>query len=133
MRQYDIDTNVILRLIVNDDAEQRRLAVQLSEQLGNAFVGHLTLITLIELDWALRSRYGYVRADVVAAVNALLRVRGLSIESHDLVVSALKLMRGKSDFADVLIALKCRDAGCEKTVTFDQTAARLIPGMELLA
>ncbi|KQS64563.1 hypothetical protein ASG39_11470 [Rhizobium sp. Leaf371] len=133
MRRCGIDTNVILRLIVNDDAEQRRLALRFSEQMGDTFVGHLTLITLIELDWALRSRYGYSRADVAEAIGKLLRVRGLSVESHDLVVFALKLMRGKSDFADVLIALKCREAGCEKTVTFDRTAASLIPGMELLA
>jgi predicted nucleic-acid-binding protein len=133
VKRYGIDTNVILRLIVNDDPDQRRVVVAFSESMGRTCRGYVTLISLIELDWALRSRYGYARAAVADAIGLLLRVRGLDIESHDLVVLALKLMGGKADFADVIIALKSRDAGCDCTFTFDRTAARLIPGMELLA
>jgi predicted nucleic-acid-binding protein len=133
VKRRGIDTNVILRLIVNDDPEQRRLALAFSEDMGRTFQGYLTLISLLELDWALRSRYGYTRTSVADAIKMLLRVRGLEVESHDLVVLALKIMGGKADFADVLIALKSREADCDHTVTFDQTAARLIPGMELLA
>ena len=134
MRPFGIDTNVVLRMIVNDNAEQRRIALKFAVGVGHEYQGYITLVSLLEVDCALRSSYGFKRADVVLAIRYLLSVRGLQTELHSLVVLALNAMETrKVDFADALIALKSRQAGCSSIKTFDQAAAKTVPGMELLA
>lgn len=134
MKSVGIDANILLRLIVNDDESQRRAATQFGAGLGREFRGFITIVSLLETDWALRRQYGYSRRDSMMALRRLTGVRGLDVERHDVVVQAIHLVEARNvDFADALIAGCSREAGCERTLTFDQDAARLVPGMELLA
>ncbi|TCR06512.1 putative nucleic-acid-binding protein [Neorhizobium sp. JUb45] len=129
-----LDTNVVIRLLTNDDPAQRRAALRFAEGLGATHTAYLTLIGIVELDWALRSRLGFSRQASMEAIGKLLQTRGLTIEHHDLVVKALRLAtRGRADFAGALIAARSLDAGCTSIKTFDQKAASRVPGMELLA
>ena len=55
-----IDTNVLVRLLVEDDAEQTRRArgfVARAFEQGDPVV--VSLLVLIETEWVLRSRYGF--------------------------------------------------------------------------
>lgn len=129
-----LDTNVVIRLVTNDDPVQRRGALRFAEGLGVKHTGYMTLIGIVELDWALRSRLGFSRQASMDAIGKLLQTRGLMIEHHDLVVKALRqATRERADFADALIAARSLDAGCTSIKTFDQKAASRVPGMELLA
>lgn len=133
MKKWGIDTNVVLRLIINDDKAQRQAALSFGEGLGTKYYGFLTIISLVELDWALRSQYGYAKGDVANAIQKILRVRGLEIENHEIVVQALRVVEdGNADFADALIAALSLQQGCQATVTFDRKAAKTVSGMELL-
>lgn len=133
MNMFGLDTNVVLRLFVKDDPKQHQAALRFGAEIGKSHTVFVTLITLIELDWALRSQYGYDRKQVMIAVQKLLNTRGLFVEGHDLVVKALRLVeKNNADFTDALIACRSASEGCTVTYTFDQKAARKIPGMELL-
>jgi predicted nucleic-acid-binding protein len=134
MTLVGLDTNIVIRLLTNDDPDQRRLALRFAEGLGKDYLAFLPLICLLELDWALRSQLGYSRRDASAAIAKLLQVRGLTVESHDLVVKALRHVEQKNaDFADALIAARSFQQGCASIKTFDKRAASRVPGMELLA
>ncbi len=134
MTMFGLDTNVIVRLLTNDEPRRRRAALDFVERLGKDYAAFVTLVTVVEVDWALRSRLGFNRRDSADAIGKLLRSRGLVFEHHDLVVKALRLVSTENaDFADALIAARSLEAGCRSIKTFDKKAASSIPGMELLA
>lgn len=134
MTLVGLDTNIVIRLLTNDDPDQRRSALQFAAGLGKEYLAFLPLICVVELDWALRSQLGYTRQDASNAISKLLRVRGLTVEHHDLVLKALRqVAQNNADFADALIAARSIEEGCISVKTFDKRAASRVTGMELLA
>lgn len=133
MKTYGLDTNVVIRLLTEDDPAQRRAALKFGAGLGKDYTAFLPLVVILELDWALRTKLGFAKADVIKAVGKLLNTRGLIIENHSLVVKVLDVVeRNNADFADAMIACRSIDEGCESVKTFDLKAVRKVPGMELL-
>lgn len=129
-----IDTNILLRMVLNDDPRQRELARAFGESLTIENPGYISVLVLVELNWALGSRYGQPKTAILSTVQRLLRTRTLVFESHDAVVRALERANGaRVDFADALIAEHNLEQGCTRTMTFDTDAAASIPSMELLA
>ncbi|WP_210241185.1 type II toxin-antitoxin system VapC family toxin [Mesorhizobium sp. B3-2-1] len=134
MTSIGIDTNVLLRMVLNDDAEQRAKALAFGKGLSEDTPGFVSLIVLVEFSWSLISRYRMSREQVLAAIQRLLKIRTLVFEDFDAIVIALERSNmPQVDFADALIAEHNRNAGCSHTVTFDLRAARSIASMELLA
>jgi predicted nucleic-acid-binding protein len=134
MKRVGIDTNVLLRLIVNDNPEERQLVTSFGAKLNQEYRGIVTLVSLIEMDWALRSQYGFDRRQSTAAIRKITQIRGVEVECHDVVARALLVVDAESaDLADALISGRAADLDCEWTVTLDRKAAKKIPGMELLA
>jgi predicted nucleic-acid-binding protein len=128
-----IDTNVIVRLIVSDDAEQTRRARKLVEQaLGREETVLVSLLVLLEAEWILRSRYGFNRESLLTIFRVLLEARELSFEDEPALEEALFRWKDSAcEFSDCLITAHNRQIGCRATATFDGKAARL-PGTELL-
>jgi predicted nucleic-acid-binding protein len=124
-----IDTNVVMRLLVSDDAEQTRRARKLIEQsLSREEPVLVSLLVLIESEWVLRSSYGFKREAVLGMFRALLEARELSFEDEAAVEEALFHWTDSAcGFADCLITAHNRQLGCRATATFDSKAARL-PG-----
>ncbi|WP_313556079.1 PIN domain-containing protein [Agrobacterium cavarae] len=132
MMVYGVDTNVVLRLFVDDEPGQREAALRFGAGIGRDYTVFVTLLTLIELSWALKSQYGFDRRQISLAIRKLLHTRGLVVEGHDKVIKAVRLVeRHNADFTDALIACQSLGEGCKTIYTFDIKAARKIPGMEL--
>lgn len=128
-----LDTNVLVRYIMQDDAKQSARASDVIESLTEADPGHVPLVVMIELSWVLLSCYGLTRAQLAQALEALLRTREIRLEQAETVWKALRVYAGSgADFADCLIERSAASAGCECTVSFDRNAAKHA-GMELLA
>ncbi len=127
-----LDTNVLVRYIMQDDAKQAAKANKLIESLTTDEPGFFTLVSVVELGWVLSSSYGLKREQVAQAFDALLQTKEIMIESAEQVRRALRVYRATSaDFADCLIERAANNAGCERTMTFDITAAKLA-GMTLI-
>jgi len=124
-----IDTNVVVRLLVSDDAEQTRRARKLIEQAVSREEPVLvSLPVLIETEWVLRSRYGLNREAVLRVFRAALEARELSFEDEPAFEEALfNWKESTCGFSDCLITAHNRQLGCRATATFDIKAARL-PG-----
>jgi predicted nucleic-acid-binding protein len=127
-----LDTNVLVRYIVQDDAAQFKVAERFSEtQLSAQQPGFINQIALCELVWVFESIYKFPRNDIAAALQRLLETNVFVVERSDLAWQALTHYRGNHDFADALIALTNAGYKCKRTVTFDKNAGRL-SGMTLL-
>ena len=127
-----LDTNVIVRFLMKDDAEQAALANTVLAKLTETEPGFVCREVLVELVWVLQKIYRLPRTDIADAIEGLLGAREIVVETADHVAVAVdRLRKGGSGFADQMIALAGQGAGCGKTVTFDRKAAGL-PGMSLL-
>lgn len=133
MSQVGIDTNILLRMVLNDDPDQRAKALAFGGTLTEQSQGFVSLIVLVEFSWALTSRYRQTKEQALGAIHRLLKVGTLAFEDFDAIVRALERAAAPQvDFADALIAEHNLQLGCSRTVTFDQAAAKSIPSMELL-
>jgi predicted nucleic-acid-binding protein len=120
-----LDTNVVVRYVMQDDPRQSRKATQLIESLTSDDPAFLPIVTIVELVWVLESSYGLTRPQTAQALSGLLDSRELRVDRAEIVSQALRTYRaGKADFADALIARLSHDAGCEATLTFDAVAVR---------
>ena len=122
-----LDTNVLVRFLVRDDAHQfaraRRLIEREEENAEDLLV---SLIALVETEWVLRSRYGLPKEEIIAAILVLLGTEGMGFEDEPTVEEALfHWKESVVDFADCLIGVRNRRLGCRATATFDAKAARL--------
>lgn len=128
-----LDTNVIVRLLtVDDEAQYKRCRAYVSAHCSAESPGFINRIALVEVVWVLESAYGYERSEVAAAVEGLLRMTELSVESSSSVRKSVAAYRSGADFADAMIAATNEEAGCETTVTLDERAAKRIPALQLL-
>jgi predicted nucleic-acid-binding protein len=128
-----LDTNVLVRYVMQDDPVQAALATRLIDRLTVDERGWIPLVSLVETVWVLGRSYRLTHHEQLKVVETLLRSRELIVEAADLVARALRRFEaGRADFADCLIVESARSAGCETTMTFDATAAR-DAGMSLLA
>ncbi len=127
-----IDTNVLIRLVMQDDPIQCGKVDSFLAGLSTREVGFISLVTLIESVWVLEKHYRLPRLDLARFVEDLLGATELKVEREAAVSQALACFRGSTaDFADCLIDRIHRDAGCTHTVTFDIAAAKST-GMVLL-
>lgn len=120
-----LDTNVLVRYIMQDDPRQSAKATKLIESLEADRPGFIGMVSIVELYWVLTSCYDLTNDQVRQALDLLLRTRQIIVDRADQVLRALKVFEtGKADFADCLIERAAAAAGCEKTMTFDVSAAR---------
>jgi predicted nucleic-acid-binding protein len=128
-----LDTNVLVRYIMQDDLKQSPLATRLIEARSVESRGFVPLVSVVELFWVMSSAYELDRGQLIAALEGLLRTKELVVERAEIVWKALRIFQTANvDFADCLIERSAAAAGCERTMTFDRGAAKNA-GMTLLA
>lgn len=128
-----IDTNVVIRYLVQDDEKQSSAATQFIENSLTAKVpGYINQITLCEIVWVLQRSYGVTKTQLLEIIQGLLTTKQFIVENIEVAWKALRVFEGKNiDFSDALIAQGNIRDGCKYTVTFDKKAASL-PGFQLL-
>lgn len=120
-----LDTNVLVRYVMQDDPRQSPRATRLIESLSAEAPGFVPLVALVELVWVLAGSYGLSRAQVATVLDTMLRSKELMVDRADLVTQALsRCAAGSADFADALIERIAAAAGCSVTMTFDAGAAK---------
>ena len=120
-----IDTNILVRYIVQDDPQQSALAGDLIEKRFTAEnPAYINRIVLCELVWVLSAAYNFERSQIARALRQVLLTDSFRVEDHSVAWEALAdYAAGSADYADVLIARGNREAGVETTLTFDKAAA----------
>ena len=116
------DTNVLLRAIVGDDPVQSAVARQL---LSSAEMVVVTVPTLCELTWVLRSTYRQSTDDICAVIRRLLETSNVLMDTPS-VNAGLIIAEAGGNFADGVIAFEGQLLGSETFATFDRAAHQLL-------
>lgn len=123
-----LDTNVLVRILTEDDPEQAdRADALIKAHCSKRSPGWINRIVLCELVWVLEGVYHCPRSEVAGVLRQLLETADLEIEDHALAWSAAEIYRTTGiDFSDALLVTSNRDNGCEWTATFDRKASDLV-------
>ena len=120
-----LDTNVLVRFLVQDDPAQADAARSLIDRCSRKNPAFVCREVLIETVWVLESAYRFSPAVIADAITGLLEAEEFVIEAGaDAFVAALAYRDGMADFADHMIAAAAMRAGCATLYTFDRKAAR---------
>jgi predicted nucleic-acid-binding protein len=117
-----VDTNVLVRLLVRDDAEQARRA--------EAFVvdgAWISIVVLVETMWVLKAVYDREPEAIADAVDMLLAHDRFTVDAHEAVAAAVQIFRTRPSlgFSDCLVLELARRADHLPLGTFDRTLGRL--------
>ena len=125
-----VDSNILLRYLVEDEPDQASLAIDLIENTLTAaepaFVG---LTVIVEVALVLKRRYRMSAREIGEIVKRLISAPQFVVEQAALIERVISY--GHADIADAIVHEAGKVAGCARTLTFDRAFAR-IEGVELL-
>jgi predicted nucleic-acid-binding protein len=111
-----VDTNVVIRFLVNDDAAQHKRAVAL---FGRHTIW-LAKTVLLESEWVLRGVFGFAAAEIARAFEELRCLPDVRCEDSPAVSEAIAALANGMDFADALHFASRQEAGAtEGFASFD--------------
>jgi predicted nucleic-acid-binding protein len=128
-----IDTNILLRLWLNDDpAQNKRIDSLLAEHGTTPGSLLVTDVVLAEALWTLRAAFDQDKAAQLLAVRSLVQEAAFAFEDRQAVLHATEMFeRGSCGFSDCLVVAKHARHGCDFTATFDR-GMRKLPGARVL-
>lgn len=123
-----VDTNVLVRYLVQDDKVQSQKATSfLENECSQTSPAFITGVVLCELVWVLESGYQYTRQQIATVLDYILRTRQFHIHEAEILRKALRgYQETQADFSDHYIVHLNREQGCIETVTFDKKAAKIL-------
>lgn len=117
-----VDTNVLVRAILEDDAKQSKIAQQ---ELARAETVAIALPALCEFVWVLSQGYKVAAAEISEAVRVLINSANVVVD-RPAVEAGLAVFDAGGDFADGVIAFQGRALGGETFISFDRQAVKLL-------
>lgn len=117
-----IDTNVIVRYLLNDNAQQNAIATQYLDNSEITCV--LPVMTFCEIDWVLRKKLKIPRLDVINFFERLTKKPNVVFDKS-LFEIGLYFLKNGGDFADGVIAYKATQFDNAKLLTFDKKSQKL--------
>lgn len=116
------DTNVLVRVLVRDDAEQSKAAQTI---LKKADAVAISISALCELNWVLSRGYKTSAENIAASIRHFLSASNV-IVNRPLAEAGLAILDAGGDFADGVIAHEGYWLGAETFVSFDKKAVKLV-------
>lgn len=113
-----IDTNLLVRILTNDDPIQTRRAAKIL-QSDDIF---LPKTVILETQWVLHYAYAIDKADIIAGLHKLLGLSNIYLENAETVTQAISWYEQGLDFADALHLASSR--GSDAFATFDAAFAK---------
>ncbi len=117
-----VDTNVLVRAAVRDDARQAAAA---KEVMARAQIVAIAVPSLCEFVWVLRSVYRFRSSEMAKAIRTLLAAENVET-NRPAVEAGLAILDAGGDFADGVVAYEGRWLGAETFVSFDEGAVELL-------
>ena len=121
-----LDTNVLVRFLVRDDALQAEAIYNIFKQAeANKEVFWIPLLVVLETIWVLESVYDIMRKEIIDTISELLLIPILKFENQSAIQHFIFSAREANiDLSDLLIAHSAKSSGCECVLTFNQKASK---------
>jgi predicted nucleic-acid-binding protein len=112
-----VDTNILVRLIAQDDPPQVASAYRFIK--NGVWASHLAVV---ETAWVLASAYAFTPGQLISAIEMLLAEKDLFVQDADVVAAALDLFRARPalGFTDCMMLETARKFGHLPLGTFDR-------------
>ena len=122
-----LDANILVRFLVEDDAAQLAATrKRITRCVNSGETLYVPVTVSLELEWVLRSSFGFDKKAVALTLSQLLSSSELTFESEGALEVALALYgQGAADYSDCLHVALARVAGEQPLWTFDKAAAKL--------
>ena len=118
-----VDTNILVRLIEQDDPAQTAAAEAYRQGGGPLWVSH---VVLVETVWVLMSSFNRTKKEVLAVLDALVNNMDIHLHEPSTVGAAMAHYRAsKADFSDCLALEIARTNGHLPLATFDKNLSKL--------
>lgn len=120
-----LDTNVLIRYLVQDHPEQAKRANYCIEKwIQEGETLWICQVTLCEIYWVLEGCYKLSKTELVEVLSKLLQTRQIQIEHEDVAWQALRdYQQSKAGFSDCVIGRQNAYHECSSTYTFDKDVA----------
>jgi predicted nucleic-acid-binding protein len=117
-----LDTNILVRLVMQDDPKQTKQVIDFLSKAQDAKVPlFINNVVLCELVWVLLRGYKKSKVDIVLFLMELLYTKNVCFSNKEILRHAIELYKkGKGDFADYLTAAYNNDKKCSHTYSFDE-------------
>jgi predicted nucleic-acid-binding protein len=115
------DTNVLVRVLVEDDLRQSKAA---QVALRKADMIAVSTSALCEVAWVLSQGYKIHPTDIAESIRRLLN--GAVVANRPAADAGLAMLDAGGDFADGVIAYEGSWLGAETFVSFDKRAVKLL-------
>lgn len=121
-----LDTNVLVRFLVGDDAEQAEKVYLVFKQTETENKQLLVpLVVVLELLWVLESVYAIPREEILDSLGDLTLMPIMKFEQLSVLQEFLQTAPSNNvDLSDLLIGCSAKGQGCEALLTFDRKAAK---------
>jgi predicted nucleic-acid-binding protein len=117
-----IDTNVLVRIIVQDDIVQTDQAIDLIKKEETVFI---SAVVLCEAAWVFETCYMLTKQQLIDVFERILRIRQFGIEYSDTIWLAIEeYKRINTDLSDCIIGAIAQHHECTAIATFDKKAAK---------
>ena len=121
-----VDTNVLVRYLVRDDAAQAEAARLILEGVSTDRPCFICREVALEVVWVLERAYRFTREQIADVIVELSATEGIVIEEMEEVTrSAIRYRQSNADFSDLMILAAAQRAGAEPLYTFDRRLARV--------
>ena len=120
-----IDTNIVVRLLIDDDRVQADRAQAFVEE--NDVL--LTTAVILETEWVMRGAYGVSPSVFVEGIEKLLGFPTVAVEASGVIAEALRLHGQGVDFADAVHLAAAGASG--RFATFDKGLIRAARRLQL--
>ena len=129
-----LDTNVLLRYLAQDDPKQSPRSTEIIERrLTEQEPGFVSLVTILEVVWVLKSLFKRSRQEIANDIEMLLAADTLEVQNEqEVYLAVVSLRNGVGTFEDALIGTLGAWRGCSATLTFDEDAATRLHGFQLI-
>ena len=117
-----LDTNVLVRLVVEDDDKQFANAVDIMHKYADSGEKvYIDDVVICELVWVLSRAYKYTRGQIVSILGALLSMDQWQFRNLDVLKNTFELYKvGQAGFVDYFISARSKESGCDMVYSFDR-------------
>mgnify|MGYP000330226927 CR=1 FL=1 len=123
-----LDTNAIVRMLVEDDFRQAEIVKAIITQVESA--GDQILIlpeVLIETVWVLESVYQCTRAEISGFLETLIHTPAFTTNDPTVIRGVVSRYRHGGDFADLMIVIQAKRSKAKRLVSFDKKLQKMFP------